>query len=59
VFKSDNFFSATKSGLHVESSSGYLKCLLWQVVFFRKLLILMLFHLKILDSHFLRLAQRR
>jgi hypothetical protein len=28
VFKSDNFFSATKSGLHVESSSGYLKCLL-------------------------------
>jgi hypothetical protein len=59
VFKIGKTFSSTKSDLQVESSSRRLKCLLWQVVFLRKQLILMLLHLKILDFHFLRLAERR
>jgi hypothetical protein len=59
VFKSDKTFSATKSGLHVESSSVVSKVPIVTSCVLRKLLILMLLCLKILDSHFLHLAQRR
>jgi hypothetical protein len=58
VSKIGKTFSSTKSDLQVESSSGTSKVPSVVSGAFRKQLILMP-HLKILDFHFLRLAQRR
>jgi uncharacterized protein YcgL (UPF0745 family) len=59
VFKIGKSFSSTKSDLQVESSSGASKVPSVASGVFEEQLILMLLHLKILDFHFLRLAQRR